>query len=454
MQRKTLKTLLLILTVILALELIFVGITELNRDPSDPVIQNNPGQTQPSESENTEPSDTQPTDTTSTQPEDTQSTEPSETQPQTRFVLTFVGDCTLGSEPAKFKTNGSFVNTVGKDYDFPFRNVREYFENDDFTMINLEVVFADEGTPINKTFTFRGPRDYINILSGSSVEAVTLANNHSIDFGDDGYASTMDVLDEAEIAFAGQDETVIYVTEGGLKIGVYAAVDITTQRITKGITKLKNEGADVIIAALHWGEEGKYRPNGSQQTYAKAAIDAGADIVYGHHPHVLQKIEKYNGGIIYYSLGNFSFGGNAWPRDLDTAILQQEIIRDENGNVSLGELTIIPCSISSLPVQNNFQPTPYPEGSKEYDRVLSKLDGSFNGPDLEVNYNPTEPSETKPEETDPEETKPNVTEPPVTEPEETDPEETAPTGDGSITDDDVDSDDDFHENEGPVIPFG
>jgi poly-gamma-glutamate synthesis protein (capsule biosynthesis protein) len=152
------------------------------------------------------------------------------------------------------------------------------------------------------------------------------------------------------------------------------------------IRALRDKGAEIVVASIHWGVEGSYRPQKGQNNYAYAAIDAGADIVYGHHPHVLQPIEEYNDGIIYYSLGNFSFGGHHWPRDLDSAMLQQEIIRDPDGTVSLGELTIIPVSCSSLPAQNNFQPTPYEEGSDEYNRVISKLDGSFKGYDLTVNY--------------------------------------------------------------------
>lgn len=111
------------------------------------------------------------------------------------------------------------------------------------------------------------------------------------------------------------------------------------------------------------------------------------DIVYGSHPHVLQPVEEYGDGIIYYSMGNFSFGGNNYPRDLDSVILQQEVIRDPDGAITLGELTMIPCSISSLPVQNNFQPTPYEEGSTEYLRVMDKLTGDWKGADLVVDYN-------------------------------------------------------------------
>ena len=117
-------------------------------------------------------------------------------------------------------------------------------------------------------------------------------------------------------------------------------------------------------------------PNMDQVTIARAAIDAGADIVYGHHPHVLQKIEQYKDGIIFYSLGNFSFGGNNSPADKDTAILQQEFIRYPDGTLEMGELTIIPCYVTGIINEwgNDYQPLPIPEADEEaYQRVLTKL---------------------------------------------------------------------------------
>jgi len=147
---------------------------------------------------------------------------------------------------------------------------------------------------------------------------------------------------------------------------------------------LKEQGCDLIIFTPHWGTEGTYKPTAEQTEVGHAAIDAGADIVYGSHPHVLQPIEEYNGGVIYYSLGNFSFGGNGYPQDYDTALLQQEVIRDADGNVTLGALTIVPANVSSISSRNNYQPTPYEAGSEEYNRVLSKLDGTFRGPNLKI----------------------------------------------------------------------
>ena len=205
--------------------------------------------------------------------------------------------------------------------------------------------------------------------------------------GQDGYDDSLAALDASGLPYVTRNSTAMYETESGLKIGVYAAFfTIDEADMAADIAALREAGAELVIASLHWGDEGTYHPTADQEYYGHAAIDAGADIVYGHHPHVLQRIEQYGSGVIYYSLGNFSFGGNTNPRDRDTAVLQQEIIRGTDGSIRLGELTIIPCCVSSTEGVNDFRPTPYAEGSEEYARTLTKLDGTFDGPDLTVNY--------------------------------------------------------------------
>lgn len=326
---------------------------------------------------------TEPTEAPTTEP----TTLPTETEPQEeRFLLTFVGDCTFGSNPTNYFAGYGFIKTVGEDYRYPFQNVIGYFENDEFTMLNLEGPLCDEGNPMQKKHAFHGPTAYINILTENSVEAVTIANNHTMDYGQTGYDSTVATLNGAEIPFVERDASTIVTTENGLTIGLYAAVYylLDVEDMVAEITALKEQGCDLIIFAPHWGTEGTYRPTRQQTDVGHAAIDAGADIVYGSHPHVLQPIEEYNGGIIYYSLGNFSFGGNGYPQDYDTALLQQEVIRDPEGNVTLGALTIVPANVSSVAGRNNFQPTPYSEGTEEYARVLAKLDGTFSGPNLKI----------------------------------------------------------------------
>ena len=291
------------------------------------------------------------------------------------FLLTFVGDCTLGSDARVYGVKYSFIDVIGEDYDYPFRNVAQYFQEDDCTFVNLETVLKDEGCVIKENgFAFRGPTAYTKILTGSSVEAVTIANNHIRDYGIQGVESTRKALEEAELPYVEQDTYRVITTDSGLHIGIYGGFfQVDVKKVEKAVEEMKRQGAELIVMAIHWGIEGSYRPNTDQENLGRQLIDLGVDIVYGCHSHVLQRVEEYNGGIIYYSLGNFSFGGNHSPKDMDTVILRQQVLRHKDGTVTLGTLTPIPACVSSQRPQNDFQPTPYKEGTEDYARVLQKL---------------------------------------------------------------------------------
>jgi poly-gamma-glutamate synthesis protein (capsule biosynthesis protein) len=361
-------------------------------------------QTQPANTEITQPTETEPTETTvvtepeqtepvATEPEETVSEEtiPEETVPeevqQDTFVFTFLGDCTFGAVPSAYYAEVGFVKTIGEDYLYPFENVRQYMENDDFTFLNLEGPLTDVGNPIVSRYTFRGPERFVNILTMNSVEGVTLANNHTMDYGIVGMENTRKVLDEAQIPYVEKDCSRVITLDSGLTVGLYATMyaNLDKADMVSEITAMREQGVDVIIYAAHWGTEGSYRAKDEQKELAYAAIDAGANIVFGTHPHVLQPIEEYNGGVILYSMANFSFGGHQQLRDMDTAVVQQVIVREPDGTVTLGERNIIPCSISSEEQFNNYQPTPYAEDSEEYNRVMEKLSGTFEGRDLILN---------------------------------------------------------------------
>ena len=390
MYHKHLKFVVILLILVLLAEAAFVGMVHLE---DRGIVLFSAGETTPAEAVpvQTLPAVTQPPTEAPTEAATEPSTEPVETLPPDQsFLISFTGDCTLGSTPAKSYASDGFIQTIGEDYGHPFRETVHIFETDDLTLANLESVIGDEGASVGKTFVFRGPAEYTQILTLGSVEAVTLANNHAKDYGSKGYEGTKGHLEEAGISYVEDYSTLIYTTEGGLIVGVCAADGsvnaIKTDKVLDCIAQLQDAGVHIIICAFHWGNEGEYRPTEAQQELAKAAIDAGADIIWGNHPHVLQKIEEYNGGIIYYSLGNFSFGGNSNPRDLDSAVLQQEVVLHGDGTVTLGELTIIPISISSASRGNNFQPIPCEEGSEQYERIMSKLDGTFDGSNLTIDY--------------------------------------------------------------------
>ncbi len=374
-----------ILALLLAAALAFGGAWYLDRFPPKPDSVRQPVETEAA------PAQTVPAETASaeTLPSATlpPETEPPETEPpEQRLTFTFAGDCTLGCHTEHNRAGYGFLMTVGEDYDHPFRNVKQWFENDDFTMLNLEGVLGDQGRPAGRKYAFRGPAAYTRILTGNSVEAVSLANNHTIDYGDAGYAETKRLLEEAGVPYVEGNSSTVITLENGMTVGIYGTVynSIHQADPIEGIRALKAQGVDLLIYAPHWGTEHSFDPTPEQVELGHAAIDAGADIVYGCHPHVLQPIEEYGNGVIFYSLGNFSFGGNIYPADYDTALIQQEIVWSADGSISLGQRNIVPCSISSIEKRNNYQPTPYEEGSEEYSRVLSKLDGSYDGPNLPV----------------------------------------------------------------------
>ena len=162
----------------------------------------------------------------------------------------------------------------------------------------------------------------------------------------------------------------------GVKIGLLGTNELgeymdCEEVLIETINSLNGEGAQIQIASFHWGVERYNVPDETQVELAHSAIDHGADLVLGHHPHVLQGIETYKGKNIIYSLANFCFGGNSTPSDTDTIIFRQTFTIEE-GDVGLDDqVEIIPCSISSASGYNNYQPTP--AAGSEADRIMAKL---------------------------------------------------------------------------------
>ena len=299
---------------------------------------------------------------------------PQQTEPVS-LTLSLVGDCTLGTdETFDYSTSlNAYYESQGADYFF--QNVRSIFGSDDLTIANFEGTLTTLDTREDKLFAFKADPEYTQILSGSSVEAVNMANNHSHDYGDQSYTDTLSALDAAGIVHFGYDETAVMEVKG-VKVGLVGIYELNdhmerAQQLKDNIAKVKNEGAQLVIAVFHWGNEKETVPDENQRQLGHMAIDEGADLVVGHHPHVLQGIEVYNGKNIVYSLGNFCFGGNAYPSDMDTIIFQQTFTVTTEGVQEDNVTNIIPCSISSASDYNNYQPTPA-EG-EEASRILAKV---------------------------------------------------------------------------------
>ena len=293
------------------------------------------------------------------------------------LTLSVVGDCTLGTdETFDYDTSlNAYYENYGADYFL--QNVKDIFSADDLTIANFEGTLTDSDEREDKTFAFKAPASYASILTGGSVEAVNTANNHSHDYGEQSFDDTLAALDDAGIVHFGYDETAVMDVKGikvGL-VGIYELYDHLEreQQLKDNIAKVKADGAQLIVVIFHWGNETETVPDSNQTTLGRIAIDEGADLVCGHHPHVLQGIETYKDRNIVYSLGNFCFGGNSSPSDMDTMIYQQTFTIDADGVKKDNVTNIIPCSISSAAYDgyNNYQPTPA-EGD-EATRILGKI---------------------------------------------------------------------------------
>ena len=335
---------------------------------------------QEQQEETTEPKkDDSSTDNTDDTSKDSQeeTTTPEPTAEPVSITVSMVGDCTLGTD-VNFDQSTSFdaFYQMKNDPGYFFQNVKDIFTADDLTVANMEGTLTTSNDRQQKTFAFKGNPSYTEILTRGGVEATNLANNHSHDYGDQSYEDTIQYLEAAGITTFGYDRTAVMDVKG-IKVGLIGIYELKDglgrqQQVIDTIQEVKDQGAQVIIVSFHWGTEKSNIPDDIQKTLAHLAVDQGADLVVGHHPHVLQGIEKYQGKNIVYSLGNFCFGGNKNPSDKDTMIFQQTFTV-ENGELVEDDVTnIIPCSLSSESGYNNYQPMVL-EGS-EKERVLQKIE--------------------------------------------------------------------------------
>lgn len=282
---------------------------------------------------------------------------------ETTITISAAGDCTLGTDEG-FNYKRSFKGKYDavQDPAYFFQNVQPVFAQDDLTIVNMEGTLTEETTREPKQFAFKGDAEYAKILTAGAVETANLANNHSFDYGKKSYEDTITALEAEGISSFGYERTAVMDIKG-VKVGLAGVYELAEhidckQDLLDNIASLKEQGAQIIIVSFHWGQEKENVPSDVQVELAHAAVDNGADLVLGHHPHVLQGIEEYKGKNIVYSLGNFCFGGNSAPSDMDTMIFQQTFIV-KDGKLQEDNVTnILPCKISSAYEEgyNNYQP--------------------------------------------------------------------------------------------------
>ena len=282
------------------------------------------------------------------------------------LTISAAGDCTLGTdEYFNYSTSLPAKYEAVQEPGYFFRKVEPIFSQDDLTIVNMEGILTSEELPREiKQFAFKGDPEYTQILTEGSVEAANLANNHSRDYGEQSYTDTIEIMENAGIPTFGYDRTVLLDVKG-IKVGLLGTYELADhmgceEEMIKNIESLQAQGVQLIIASFHWGIERTNIPNEIQVDLAHSAIDHGADLVLGHHPHVLQGIETYKGKNIVYSLGNFCFGGNSGPNDMDAMIFQQTFTL-EDGELTEDNVTnVVPVKISGSWAQgvNDYQPTP------------------------------------------------------------------------------------------------
>ena len=317
------------------------------------------------------------------------------------ITLTAVGDVTIGRN-VQHKGTSIFEKELKKqkgDPNFIFRNVKQIFAEDDLTIANFEGVLADTysipSSKKNNDFLFLASPEYANVLRDNSVEVVTMENNHINDFGEDGINSTIAAMENAGVVWVNKSH-MAKVDIQGVRIGMLAyqivpplrsdemQADALQAQVASDIARAK-QSCKIVIVSFHWGKELDYSPRNEspyrQVTLGRAAIDAGADLVLGHHSHRINPIECYKGRYIVYSLANCSFAGNKKPSDMCTFIFQCRF-RIRDGEIVDNPFRIIPCRISSRRDYNDFAITPYTE-TENIKTVINTLTKRENVKNLE-----------------------------------------------------------------------
>jgi len=303
------------------------------------------------------------------------------------IVITAAGDMTIGGNMRKNPKSNMYIDivkAVDGDLSYFLANVQEFFGRDDLTIVNFEGALTHSTAHKDNDFCFRAPPEHVRALSLGSVEAVSFENNHAMDFKQQGYDDTIAAFNGEGIVYSTKDHMGIYEVKG-VRIGMLAyqtfdgAYDMIYGRMPGDIMAARAQGCGIVIVSYHWGAEKDYAPNSRQVELGRATIDAGADLVLGHHSHRINPIEHYQGKYIVYSLGNSSFSGNTQPSDMDTFLFQQKFIVS-GGMATSGPFRIIPCSISSktaasgeISGKNDLAVTPFAPDSKGVNRVINTM---------------------------------------------------------------------------------
>ncbi len=259
------------------------------------------------------------------------------------ITLLFVGDIMLSR---------SIGNIMARknDWRYPFLKIADFLRSADIVFGNLEGPISARGTKVGSIYSFRSDPRVIEGLLYAGFDVLSIANNHIWDYGADAVRDTLTIVKNAGIGVVGggadyqETHTPLIKNAKGTKIAFLGYTDLISSLlgsktakpaiayldIDQAIADVKDarEKADLVVVSLHWGNEYETTPNPNQEKVAKALIDAGAQLIIGHHPHVVQPIEEYGGGYIAYSLGNFVFDQN-FSEDTKRGLILKVIARND-----------------------------------------------------------------------------------------------------------------------------
>ncbi len=333
----------------------------------------------------TEP-ETVPVTDSVTEPATESVTEPeTEPLPETYTItLSFLGDCMLASYKGEYG-KGKF-NTVADQLPAShfFEKMYPIFSADDFTIANCENVFTDRDLTEKEkdhdpAYWYKSPSKNAAIFREGSVEILSIANNHISDYGTEGKKDTKAALNAHGLLWGDEYNSVI-VEKYGVRIGIAMCGLWSTYQVNRAVKLIDalEEKTDYQIVYYHGGTERKYKPDAWRVTASEALVDAGADLVIGSHPHVLQPMTSYKGCDILYSMGNFLFGGSK-KTDRFTVVYQKTLTVSEGVILEEG-YNLIPVYEYEGSSTTTWQPYPMEEGSADYEAVMAFMRGETKSP--------------------------------------------------------------------------
>ncbi|MDO4546630.1 MAG: CapA family protein [Clostridia bacterium] len=267
------------------------------------------------------------------------------------------GDATLGGDP-RGKSYSRFANLLKKDKNM-LSGLKSIFKRDDLTIINLECTLTNATShESGSNYIFKGKPAYAGILKRGGVDVVNIANNHIDDFKDKGMSDTVRAIRKNRMKVCGMGKFAIKTFKRKnvtVKVGVAGfAQSVSPSEVRSDINKLKKK-CDIVIATFHWGTEWKYMPSATQKMLARTAINSGADLVTGHHSHVVSGVETYRGRNIAYGLGML-MSCVRLPDDTDAIIARQRFIVYSDGSIGIGKFQIVPITTTTSNSVNNCHP--------------------------------------------------------------------------------------------------